>query len=81
LDHINGNKIDNRICNLRSISTQENQFNQIKAKGYSWHKRDKKWQARIKINQKQIHLGLFEKEEDARAAYLEAKEKYHKINS
>lgn len=42
-------------------------------KGYSWNNQKNKWQARIKINQKLIHLGFFDKEEDAHQAYLVAK--------
>jgi hypothetical protein len=80
IDHINGIKTDNRICNLRSISNQENSFNRKKAKGYYWNKRDNKWMAQIKINAKNINLGLYNNEEDARQAYLQGKEKYHKIN-
>jgi hypothetical protein len=78
IDHINGIKDDNRICNLRAVTNQQNTFN-TKSKGYHWDKNNNKWQAQIGINRKQIYLGRFEKEEDARAAYLEAKEKYHII--
>lgn len=79
IDHINGIRDDNRLCNLRSVTHQENHFNETKAKGYSWFKRDNNWRAQIMINNKNIHLGYFNLEEDARAAYIEAKEKYHII--
>jgi hypothetical protein len=79
LDHINGITDDNRICNLRSVTFQQNQFNQTKAKGYTWNKKDKKFQSQIKINNKTIYLGSFNTEEDARKTYLIAKEKYHII--
>lgn len=79
IDHKNRIRTDNRIENLRVVTNQENCFNRD-AKGYSWNKRDKKFQAKIVVNNKQKHLGYFEKEEDARAAYLKAKEKYHIIN-
>ena len=78
IDHINNNSLDNRIENLRILTHQQNQFNS-KAKGYSWHKQRKKYVATIKLNYVDIHLGLFAEEEDARNAYLEAKEKYHNI--
>ena len=78
LDHINQNRSDNRICNLRSISKQQNHFN-TKAKGYCWNKQKNKFQARIKLNNKSIHLGLFNNEIDAIQAYLEAKKIYHII--
>ena len=80
VDHINGNKLDNRRCNLRIVTQQQNQFNRTRAKGYCWHKRINKWQAKICINYKYIHLGYFDTEEQARLAYLQAKEKYHVIS-
>jgi len=76
IDHINGIRDDNRICNLRSVTHQQNLFN-TKAKGYTWRKRDNKWQSQINLNNKYIHLGLFDTEEEARNAYITAKEKYH----
>ena len=79
LDHINGDRSDNRICNLRSINNQQNCFNQTKGKGYSWFKRDNNWRAYINLNRKFIHLGYFNTEEDARNAYLKAKKQYHII--
>lgn len=79
LDHINGIKDDNRICNLRSSTNQLNQFNQINAKGYSWNKWHKKWQSRIIINGKTKHIGYYKNEYEAHTAYLNAKEIYHKI--
>jgi hypothetical protein len=80
IDHINGIKSDNRICNLRSVTIQQNHMNRTTAKGYCWDKQYNKWRAKITFNNKNIYLGRFEKEEDARAAYLEAKEKYHIID-
>jgi len=79
LDHINGIKTDNCISNLRSVTHQQNHMNRTTAKGYHWHKSKNKWKASIKLNGKTIHLGLFNTEEDARAAYITAKEKYHII--
>lgn len=79
IDHINGIRNDNRIINLRSVSHQQNIWNQTKAKGYYWYKRDNKWQSQIKFNGKQICLGRYNTEEEARNAYLQAKEKYHII--
>jgi len=79
IDHINGIRHDNRICNLRSVTHQQNQWNRTKAKGYCWFKRDNKWMSTISLNSKTIHLGLFDTEQEARNAYLAAKEIYHKI--
>ena len=75
LDHINRITNDNRISNLRIINNQKNHFN-TNAKGYCWNNNANKWQSYICIN-KTIHLGLFDTEEEARQAYLQAKEKYH----
>lgn len=79
IDHINGIRNDNRIENLRLVTRQENGFNDHKAKGYSWNKSENKWESYIKINYKKINLGKFDTESDARQAYLNAKEKFHKI--
>ena len=79
LDHINRNRLDNRINNLRSITNQENKFN-TKSKGISFLKERNKWISRITKNKKTIHLGYFNTEEEARNEYLKAKDKYHKIS-
>ena len=79
LDHINRDKTDNRICNLRIVTSQQNHFNRSNVKGYGWHKSSDKWRAYIMINQKQISLGYFNTEEEAKNAYLQAKLKYHII--
>lgn len=79
LDHVNGIRDDNRISNLRSVSHQQNQHNRTKAKGYHFHKQRNKWQAQIRKDGKAIHLGLFNTEEEARAAYLKAKQIHHII--
>ena len=79
IDHINGTKTDNCIANLRNVTNQKNQWNRTKAKGYTWNKARKKWKAQIKLNNKLFHLGLYDLEEDARNAYLEAKKVLHII--
>jgi hypothetical protein len=79
IDHENHNRTDNRIINLRNVTEQENNFNRKATKGYSWHKKTKKWQARIILNGKKVYLGYFVKEDDARNAYLDAKKIYHII--
>ena len=70
LDHINRDRTDNRISNLRIVDNQINCTNQY-GKGYS--KCGDKWKAYIKINYKQKHLGLFNTEQEAHNAYIEAK--------
>lgn len=78
VDHIDGVPLNNNYDNLRVVSAQGNNFNR-RAKGYTWNKRSKKWQVRIKRDGKSYHIGLFTDEEKAREAYLQAKEKYHII--
>lgn len=77
IDHINGIKDDNRICNLREVTHQQNQHNQTNAKGYHFAKYANKFKAQIMVNNKKIHIGLFNTEEEARQAYLDAKKIYH----
>lgn len=79
IDHFDGDPLNNNIANLRCVTQQENTFNRTKAKGYHWHKASNKWLARIRVGGKTIYLGLFDKEENARNAYLEAKPKFHII--
>lgn len=76
VDHISGNKLDNRKENLRIITNQQNQFNLHSSKstiseykGASWDSEKHLWRARIKVNYKTIHLGYFEDPRDAAAAY------------
>jgi hypothetical protein len=78
IDHIDGNPSNNRIDNLRVVTLQENQFNK-KVKGYTWHKGNQKWSARIKVDGKSKFLGCFVKEEDAAQAYQVAKKELHII--
>lgn len=79
IDHINGNRIDNRVENLRITTQRENQFNRPNAKGYCWIGENKKWRAQIRLNGKIIYLGLYDTEEEAHQAYLRAKPIYHII--
>jgi hypothetical protein len=86
-DHINHDTLDNRFSNLRDVTNQQNQFNQVaphkgstnKYLGVSFFKRTGKYQARIAINKKQTHLGYYETPELAWEAYKIAKAKYHGI--
>ena len=71
IDHINRDRSDNRICNLRLATNQQNQGNR-KCKGFSWDKKSKKWAARIKVNGKSKYLGAFECPLLARLAYEKA---------
>ena len=76
VDHIDRNKSNNNFHNLRYCTRSENMLNRDycdTAKGYCWHKQSKKWRARISIDGKLKHLGLFDNEDDARQAYLQAR--------
>lgn len=84
LDHIDGNKINNRIENLRPATIGENSRNSkipknntSGFKGVSWHSRDKKWQAQLMINKKSKHLGIFKTIEEATEAVKKAREELH----
>ena len=80
MDHINGDKTNNRIDNLRSVTFSENQWNN-RASGVTWVERLQKWLAQIGVNGKIMSLGCFTLEADARQAYLDAKKIYHVIGN
>lgn len=87
LDHINMDKQDNRIANLRLSNKSQNSQNTLTSaantsgyKGVSWSKQFNKWRASIKLNQKSKHLGLFDSKEDANAAYCKAAQTMHTHN-
>ena len=79
VDHINSDKTDNRLENLRIVSHRENTtFGYLKKEtssrypGVVWYKPTKKWRARIRINRKLKYLGCFTSEEEAAQAYEKA---------
>lgn len=80
IDHINGIKNDNRITNLRDVTHQQNQWNQTKAKGYYFDKKNKRFMGYIKVDGISKNLGRYDTEQEARDAYLKAKEIYHIIS-
>lgn len=79
VDHIDINKENNKIENLRLVTKQENAFNRNDQKGYYYVSSRGNYRSRIIVDNKTISLGSYLLEEDARSAYLEAKEKYHII--
>jgi len=74
VDHINGDKLDNRRANLRIATAFENAQNRHVARGASshrgvvWHKGAGKWMAQAHLAGVQHYLGLFDREEDAAKA-------------
>tara|TARA_R110002012_G_scaffold129896_1_gene282393 strand:+ start:325 stop:795 length:471 start_codon:yes stop_codon:yes gene_type:complete len=79
VDHIDGDRLNNSFENLRAVTHQGNSFNNHCARGYTLDKRYNKYQAKIFANGRIRGLGLYETEEEARAAYLAGKEKFHVI--
>jgi len=87
IDHINQNKLDNRMSNLREANhsengqniSQANKNNRLNIRGVRKHALANKYQARIKIDYKEVYLGLFDTIEQAHEAYLAAKKEYHKF--
>ena len=78
IDHIDRNKLNNSISNLRIVTRQQNNFN-TNSKGVRYDKRYNNYQSRICVDGKSFHLGIFQTEDEARQAYLIAKQKYHII--
>ena len=75
VDHVNGNKLDDRRKNLRSITHQQNCFNQ-RAKGVYKYKNNKQYYAKINVDLGQIYLGSFNTFAEAKHARLDAEKKY-----
>jgi len=86
VDHINGNKLDNRDENLRLATRQQNCMNKAKFytrptsskyKGVCWITAKNRWLAKIQRKGEVILLGHYKTEEDAARAYNEAAKIYH----
>jgi hypothetical protein len=76
IDHVNGNGLDNRRCNIRVCTISQNRWNEpIRKtnksgfKGVSFHKQVHRWMAHIKFHRKSIYLGLFDDPAMAARAY------------
>lgn len=83
VDHINGDRKDNRIVNLRLSTRSENLRNRKKFPrnksgyvGVSFCKQRENWNARIGINGRYINLGYFNTKEEAAEARAEAEKKH-----
>ena len=77
VDHINGIKNDNRIENLRMVSTRENGQNRVEHRngrlvGTCFNKASGKWLSQIMVDGKLKYLGYFPTELDAHLCYMKA---------
>lgn len=83
IDHVNGNRSDNRLANLRLLTIAENCQNR-----HGVHRSREggilgvdlkrgKWRARINIGGRQVEIGLFPTQDEASEAYLKAKREMH----
>ena len=84
LDHVNGDRADNRIENLRAVTSSQNQYNRklnknntSGYKGVYYHKKTAKFRARISHLNKNIYLGSYNTPEEADVAVRAAREKLH----
>ena len=83
IDHVNGNKADNKIANLRDVFADGNSQNVRKPNrrnksgfmGVIWYQN--KWRASMSVNGKSKWLGDYSTPEEAHKVYIEAKRKYH----
>ena len=83
IDHINGDRTDNRIENLRSVARHENSRNAGLPKsnasgviGVRWNKARSKWVANIRHSGKQCHIGIFKDFHEAVSARKSAEREY-----
>ncbi len=87
VDHINGNRTDNRFANLREADWAENQHNRCLQRnnksgyhGVAWDSHAKKWRAGIRAAGRGVNLGSYDTPQEAHAAYLRAKAAMHPFN-
>ncbi len=84
VDHVNGNRMDNRKCNLRICSRLQNSRNlpvkkssKTGIKGVWFHPKKGQYQSQIRVNGKRLWLGSFDDIDQAKEAYRAAAVKYH----
>jgi hypothetical protein len=78
IDHINGDRSDNRIDNLRLITMSENLTNKV---GKGFYMVGNRFRSELRLNGKKYSLGTFDTEEEAVRAYVAAKKKLHPLSS
>lgn len=85
IDHINLNRLDNRIENLREATKSQNNYNtglrkdnKTGVKNVSWHKGNNRWVVTVRVNGHKKHIGSFADLELADLVAIEARDKYHK---
>ncbi|MCE0874158.1 MULTISPECIES: HNH endonuclease signature motif containing protein [Pseudomonas] len=88
IDHINGERDDNRLSNLRALRRHENLQNMRKrrpgasgVRGITWDKQTQTWRAQLSAQGKRINIGRFKDKEMAEVAYLEAKRRHHPFSA
>jgi hypothetical protein len=84
IDHIDGNKSNNKIENLRAATKAQNAWNSKIAsnnksgiRGVSWNKQTSKWKVAINVDGRAIHLGRFSNIKDAQKVIESARIQYH----
>ena len=84
IDHINGDKQDNRIENLREVTLSQNSFNRALAtnntsgiKGVHWSRAAKKWQATIMVDGVYEYLGVYSDINQAKKIVQDYRKKLH----
>jgi hypothetical protein len=84
VDHIDNNKLNDKIENLRLATRSQNLYNtRIRTnnnsgvKGVCFNPDNNNWRARLRVNKTQIEVGSFETKEQAQQAIFDARQKYH----
>lgn len=82
IDHIDGDSLNNKIENLRDVSTRENQSNMaVHRKGHlvgsTFNRHRNKWHSRIWHNGKSVHLGFYSTDKEAHEMYLKYKKAHN----
>lgn len=85
IDHINGDKLDNRVENLRECNTSQNAMNKgmtasntSGVKGVHWNTKQQKWKAGMRVLGKYKHFGCFDTIFDAACVAIPARDLHHK---